>query len=489
MDILKSYIDSFNKIDEECYKNDIDNEHAYEFLKNIVPRFECPDKKFEAAYYFRWWTFRKHIKSTPDGYVVTEFLPKVPWSNPNNAISAPVGHHLFEARWLKDSKKFIKDYILYFLENPTSSHHYSTWMCYAIYKYAKTINDFDFGEDFLEKLCSYYNEWERIRKLDSGMFWSYDGEDAMEMSISGTGLDLKRRPGVRPTLNSYMCADAWAISKFAEIYGNKDIAHEYSQKYIALKNMINENLYENNFYRAFHYDSTEDIKNLFENHAEESPRESIGYIPWMFNIPPKGREDAFELLDNKQVFYSEYGHTSAERSHPRFLYEANHECLWNGYVWPFSISQTLTALINVVNNYGRDDYKRIFTRLMTRYAHSHHRIREDGTSVLWIDEVRHPDYDEWTSRSILEGFGWLLEKGGYERGKDYNHSTFNDLVITGIVGVDPDSDTLVVKPNIPEDWSYFKLSELNFKGKNYTIIYDKNGDKYGLGKGIIIKQV
>ena len=488
MDLLKSYIDLFNKNDEESYKNDIDNAHAYEWLSGKVPRFECSDKELESTYYFRWWTFRKHIKSTPEGYVITEFLPKVPWSNPNNAISAPVGHHLFEARWIKGSKEIVRDYITFFLDNPASSHHYSTWTCYAIYKYAEAIGDFDFGKDFLDKLCAYYAEWEKIRQLDSGMFWSYDGEDAMEMSISGTTPDLIRHPGVRPTLNSYMCADAWAIAEFAKLYGRDDIVRAYTAKYEFLKTAINEKLYEDGFYRAFHYDEGEDITNLFEKHAGESPRESIGYIPWMFNIPSADRENVFELLEDKNVFYSEFGHTSAERSHPRFLYECKHECLWNGYVWPFSIAQTLTALLNVINVYGREDYKPLFARLLKKYALSHHRVREDGSIVPWIDEVRHPDLDEWTSRSKLESWGWKEGKGGYERGKDYNHSTFNDLIITGLVGVNPAADTLVVNPCIPEDLTYFRLSGLYFKGKTYTVTFDKTGEKYGIGQGITITQ-
>ena len=59
-------------------------------MEENVPRFECPDKELEEIYYFRWWTFRKHIKETPDGFVITEFLPKVSWSGKYNKISSPV---------------------------------------------------------------------------------------------------------------------------------------------------------------------------------------------------------------------------------------------------------------------------------------------------------------------------------------------------------------------------------------------------------------
>ena len=43
-ELLKYYVDAFNEADEETCKNLIDNEHAYEWLKNEIPIFSCPDK-------------------------------------------------------------------------------------------------------------------------------------------------------------------------------------------------------------------------------------------------------------------------------------------------------------------------------------------------------------------------------------------------------------------------------------------------------------
>ncbi len=485
-ELLKYYVDLFNKNDEEIYKNDIGNKHAYEWLKQEIPLFECSDKEFEKVYYFRWWTYRKHIKSTDDGYVVTEFLPKVLWSDKNNVISAPVGHHIFEGRWLKNSKHYLKDYINYYLDNPDSCHVYSTWFCYSIFMYAKTIGEFDFGEDFLEKLCRYYELWEEKRELKNGMFWSYDGEDAMEFSISGTP-DMKNRlKGIRPTLNCYMCADAWAIAQFAKFYNDKKTEEKYTKKYEQLKSDIDK-LFVNGFYRAFHYKNDSEALTAIEKNEFEPPRELIGYIPWMFNIPKPGNEDLFFLLSDEKYFKSEYGITTVERNHEKFLYKADHECLWNGYVWPYATSQTLTALINVINNYPHGDkYKKLFIDILVQYAKSHKRIREDGKEVPWIDEVRHPLYDDWSSRTILKRWNWKEEKGGYERGKDYNHSTFNDLVISGIVGVNPEAETLEINPAIPEEWDYFKLSDFYFKGNVYTVLFDRTGSKYNMGKGIHI---
>ena len=100
---LHLYVQRFNQQDEEVYINSSPNAEAEAFLAQQIPLLDCPDKTLEEIYYFRWWTFRKHIKNTCDGHIITEFLPRVPWSGAYNSINCPVGFHLREGRWLKDS--------------------------------------------------------------------------------------------------------------------------------------------------------------------------------------------------------------------------------------------------------------------------------------------------------------------------------------------------------------------------------------------------
>ena len=51
-----------------------------------IPLVDMSNKTVEQIYYFRWHTYCKHIKPTEDGYVITEFLPDVPWSGKHNTI-------------------------------------------------------------------------------------------------------------------------------------------------------------------------------------------------------------------------------------------------------------------------------------------------------------------------------------------------------------------------------------------------------------------
>ena len=85
---FKHYIEAFNQDDRELYKQEIPNEKAWDFLVENIPFFECPDKQLERTYYFRWWTYRKHIKRTPAGYIITEFCLQFP--GPGNITLLPV---------------------------------------------------------------------------------------------------------------------------------------------------------------------------------------------------------------------------------------------------------------------------------------------------------------------------------------------------------------------------------------------------------------
>ena len=102
----------------------------------------------------------------------------------------------------------------------------------------------------------------------------------------------------------------------------------------------------------------------------------------------------------------------------------------------------------------------------------------------WLDENLDPYTGEWLSRKILKDWEWRKDKGGYERGKDYNHSAYADLVISIIFGVEPqENGEIRIHPMLPDEWSYCRLEKIKCQGKDLSIIYDKTGEKYHQEKG------
>lgn len=83
-------------------------------------------------------------------------------------------------------------------------------------------------------------------------------------------------------------------------------------------------------------------------------------------------------------------------------------------------------------------------------------------------------------------YGWKPEQGGYERGKDYNHSTFCDLILSGLLGIDRIDGELQVHPLIPDDWDRFCVTGLT--EENLTVIFDRDGTHYHMGAGLFVRR-
>jgi len=473
-DSFRHYVEQFNRDDEELYVQYVPNERAWEFLRDRIPLFECPDKDFERTYYFRWWTYRKHIQQTPDGFVITEFLPPVGWAGKHNTISCAAGHHFYEGRWLRDPA-YLDDYAVFWFRKGGSVRTYSFWAADALWARYIVTGDKGLMLDLLPDLIANYVQWEKEKLEPDGLFWQIDGCDGMEVSIGGSGK--------RATINSYMYADAVAIARIATLAGRPEVARRFREKAERIKTLVQTKLWDARaqFFKVLprEKDSLVDVRELH------------GYTPWYANLPDKGYEQAWKQIMDPQGFYAPYGPTTAEQRHPGFqLSYEGHECQWNGPSWPYATAVTLTAMANLLNNYPQDVVSKAdYFDLLKIYTKSHQLTREDGKVVPWIDENLNPRTGDWIARTRLKTWSngtWDAGKGGKERGKDYNHSTYCDLVITGLVGLRPRSDSFVeAHPLVPPDtWDWFCLDKVAYHGQMLTILWDRSGEKYGRGKGL-----
>jgi hypothetical protein len=491
-DDFSKYITEFNEDDEELYIQHIPNSDAGRFLKENIPLFQCPDKELEKTYYFRWWTFRKHIKNTPDGFVITEFLPDVTWAGKHNTISCPAGHHFYEGRWLHDSS-YLQDYANFWFKGGASPRSYSFWAANSILAFAQVHQNKELITDLLPYLVENYEAWEETNLCDDGLFWQVDDRDGMEVSIGGSGK--------RATINSYMYGDAKAIAEIAELTGSHTINETYIAKSTVLRERLLSTLWDENaqFFKTLplskkELEKLEGARHLetFRKYNNESPelidvRELHGYTPWYFSIPEDEHSDAWKFLLDREGLWAPYGPTTAEQAHPGFkvVYEG-HACQWNGPSWPMATSVTLKAMANLLRDYNQSVItKNDFTHQLQIYSNSHRRINEKGDTVCWIDENINPFTGDWIARTMLKARGNKPE----ERGKDYNHSAFCDFIISDLVGIRPsmDDNNLTIEPLIPANyWDWFCLDNVKYHNKEITIIWDKDGTKYQKSKGFSV---
>ena len=469
----KHHVDYFNQMEDENIVQAIPNAKAWEWMTQNIPLFDCPDRSFEEMWYFRWWTLRKHIKETPVGYAMTEFLVNRSYADQYNLIASGVGHHILESRWLRDTTYLDQIMNTWYKGNEGKPMkkiaNYSSWIAHSLWGRYLVDGRKDWIVSMLPSLEWEYNQWEtthtRSVALPSAgegvregiLYWQADVQDAMEETISGG----RKKKYLRPSINSYMYGNAMAIGNIAAIAGDKGKAETYWRKALKLQDCIHEKLWNerHQFFETHRIDSSANV------------REAIGFMPWYTHCAKHEPHLGVAWLQaaDPEGFSAPYGQTTAERRHPEFRTHGVGKCEWDGAVWPFATSQTLTAMANYINDYENPVVgDSLYFAELTKYVQSQH-MRGKPYIGEYLDETT--------------GY-WL--KGDQERSRYYNHSTFNDLIITGLCGLRPREDGILeVNPLLPADkWDYFCLDNVLYHGHTLTIVWDKNGDRYHIGKGL-----
>ncbi len=462
----------------------------WEWYEQNIPFFECPDPDLTTTYYYRWELITKHLTygSPNSGYSYTEFIDRPFWSGAYGAISCPAGHQLYEVRWLKDPR-YSQDYLRYWLRTPGAQpRNYSTWLADSAWAMHQVRPSRELLVDLLPDLIRNHQGWEARHYVpEVGLFWQTGHDDGMEFNINSrqTTDILRGAPSFRPSFNAYMWADMMAISRIAELIGDQSTARTYREQANRLRETMQNRLWDPK--RQFFFPMARDNEKRegFKVEAGSltyqtgqfagSPygRELIGFVPWQFNMleSGKGYEIAWKTLMDPEGFFAPFGPMTVERRDPMFLLQ-NWCCWWSGQSWPYATTQTLKGMANLIQSQVEapvtaDDY----LRLLQIYSKTH---RMNGRPFL--AEACHPE------TGSFEGHN------GYNHSEHYFHSAFNDLVITGLMGVVPRADSaLEIRPLVPKSWDWWALDDMLIRGHRVSVFFDRDGSRYARGKGFQIE--
>lgn len=451
-----------------------------------IPAFESPDSAIDATYYYRWELVTKHLTygSPESGYTFTEFIDRPFWAGAYGAISCPVGHQFDEIRWLND-RRIIEDFARYWFETPGAQpRSYSNWYGAAMWGTYEVVGDTGFLRRVLPHMKQQYAGWMAEHWDGTHRMFRWDGlHDGMERNINSRQTDDidEGAEGYRPTLNSYLYGDARAIARTSALFADTAAAHEYAARAESLRARVQEELWDERrqfFLHQSAHDEKGGVKALTRTYesgryaGDAHGRELIGFVPWQFNLPAEGRgyERAFRFLTDTAFFLAPFGPTTVERHDPQF-YVSPRCCWWSGNSWPYATSQTLVAMANLLNDYTQsvvsaEDWMRVF-QIYTRTQ------RKAGRP--YVGEAANPDNGSW------EGHDTPYHS------EHYFHSSYVNLVVTGVAGLRPRADdSVVVNPLAPATWAYFALDDVRYHGRRLTILWDRDGTRYRRGQGLII---
>jgi hypothetical protein len=447
---------------------------------NNIPFFECSDNRIEQVYYYRWKLYKAHIRNVgKDEFVITEFINHVPWDrDPFCTINAASMHHIYEGRWLRDDR-YVNGYISN-LFNGGNNRRYSESVSDAAYARFLVNKDTSFLTSQLDSMKSIFNAWHDHYDSSKNMYYIPAMPDATEYtiaSIDATGgkEGFEGGDAFRPTINSYMYANALAISKIAALKRDNETSRIYRAKADDLKANIEKYLWNDTLE---HFTDRFKVNNKYVHYWDFiRGRELAGMIPWYFDLPSDNEKysRAWNHLKDSAYLLGNYGLRTNEPSYEYYFkqfvfFEGKPGSQWNGPSWPYQTSQALTGMANLLNDYHQNVITNSdYLKVLRLYTEQH--ILPDGR----INLVENYDPD----------------KGGpivyYYWSNHYLHSSFNNLVITGLCGVRPsEDDSLTVHPLTDSTIDYFMLKDIKYHGHDVTIVFDRNGDKYKIGKGVLV---
>lgn len=458
------------------------------WFEQNIPFFECSNPDLTGIYYYRWALYKSHLKDIgPKGYIVTEFLPDVSWAiKPVQSLNDATAFHIYEGRWLKDSR-YVDDYIDFMYASGGNDRHFSESIADAAYANYLARGDTAFAVKNLESMKRIFDLWSDHYDPAKSLYFIAPISDATEFSIasidaSGGKWGLRGGNAFRPTINSFMFANAEAISRLSTLAGDTAAATEYAARAEALRQTVLRDLWNP---QLAHFVDRYKANNKFVKYWDFiRGRELAGYAPWAFDLPdhdPKYVESWKYLLSPKN-FAGPFGLRTVEPSYEyymrQYIYEPltdpkKPECQWNGPSWPFDTTLVLEGMANLLNDYSQTTVKPgDYVALLEQYARQH---SLDGRPDL------QEDYNPDTGAVIV----------GLPRSHHYNHSGFTNLIITGLAGLRPRADnTLEVNPLIPHETGapnsidYLCLENVPYHGHSVTILYDRHGTRYKLGAGL-----
>jgi hypothetical protein len=472
------------------------------FLENI-PFLEIDDPEIQQVYYYRWKLYRSHLREIgAQGVTITEFLGNVPWARqPYTDLNDSASFHLSEGRWLRNPA-IIDSLIDHLYSGGGNDRHFSESIAAATLDTTMVTGDPSPAIRHLDTMQYIFNEWDDHLDRKRNLYWVEPIADATEYTISSidasgagfaenAGKDEKdngflRGYAFRPSINSYQYANARAIASIANMAGNVVVAADYTQRAEAIKTAVLTQLWNPSFehFTDRYQRSTRYVK------AGDfvRGRELNGFVPWFYELPPKespiGYAQAWSHALSPKELGGAYGLRTVEPSYPRYMVQYRYdkatglpECQWNGPSWPFQTSQTLTGLANLLNDYTQTTITTAdYLALLRQYTHQHF----TAPGHLDIQEDYNPD----TGSPIV----------GLARSGHYNHSTYADLILSGLIGIRPRSDNVLeINPLLPAESMtqtrpirYFALQGLLYHGHEVSVLYDMDGTRFRSGKGLSV---
>jgi Mannosylglycerate hydrolase MGH1-like glycoside hydrolase domain len=444
-----------------------------------VPYFDAADPAFKKMWYYRWWIVRFHLveMDTPDLKGFAFYEGKLGFDNP---IGFAVPAQLKELSYLRDPQYGISQ-----VENsyrnraangavvdppgsPYWGETYSHWIAMALAEFnrvhplpADTLRELLplMAADVRAWLSAYDADGDGLPERDRPRVTGYDLDILSYWYFDGTRLDARAEPPAleRVDFASFVFANAAAVAELATVAGDTALANEFTAVARRVQDAALSSLWDDD--SAFFYPQRA------EDNARVPLRELHGFFPFTTLLAPDEPRytAALAALVDTDEFWARYPPVIISQRHYR-------DWTWEmdgltRNIAPHPISMGARTLLQALKHYHQGAVQpEHFMELMSRYND----LVYPGvypSDPLWRPNV-HEYYSKW------EPYSQSIRPKPSDISHDF-HSMYLSLIVEGVVGLTPRSDSRIELQPMARRWSYFLLDGLRYHGHDLTIVWDR----------------
>lgn len=456
--------------------------HVAEYTRwNVdnVPAFRSMDPALMKQYWHRATSIlRKNLFHAAQGRLADWGVAEGRWTSSwyANMISYGGGHQVRETRWLRDPQ-YVHGIVSTWCANekangvfPNFIHvdeigdgQYTDWI-------ASTAWDAHLVHPNTDKLRAWA---EALKRNVDGWLTTYDSDNdglllvdshwwtGMEWQPSffyftGFDKDKQEQHLERVDLTAYVYGNARNLAEILDAIGDADGARKYGAIADRIRGAVMTAMWD---------DATQFFYSLEpKTHDKAMVKEVVGVYPFYFSMfgQTEGRRyvGAWRSILDPEEFWTTWPVASATKKCAAYSQDENFNgkrvggCMWNGPTWPHANSIVLSAMAATLREHPESPLTADHLYELFR-SFTMAQFKDQDLEYPWTGEYYNGDTGVWRTDQ-----------------RDYNHSTYIDVLIADIAGLRPRNDDVIeVHPLVSAQMPPFMLDGIRYRGRDISIFW------------------
>ncbi|MBI5092765.1 MAG: hypothetical protein HZB26_10030 [Candidatus Hydrogenedentes bacterium] len=452
------------------------------WLQENVPSFRCADEAFTRQYWHRATSIlKKSLFRVGEGRLQDWAIAEGRWNSGwyPNMISYGAGHQIREARWLRDPQ-YVRGIIstwcanekadgvfpAFIRPNSIGEGQYTDWITSTVWDAHCVAPDNERLKLWAGALKTNVDGWLRVYDNDGDGLLLVDSHwwTGMEWQPSffffrDFDKDRQDQQLERVDLTAYVYGSAMNLSRILRVLGDTEGEQRYAGIAAKIKGAVESVMWD---------DETRYFYSVEPKHHEKAMvKEVIGVYPFYFSMFGADSKyvGAWSSILDRDEFYTKFPVASASKKCPAYSQDIRFHgkdvggCMWNGPTWPHANSLVLSAMAAALReNKNPPMTTSNFFNLLQWFTMA--QFRDQSLEFPWTGEYYNGDTGQWRTDE-----------------RDYNHSTYLDIIIADMAGLRPrNDDTLEVHPLIAPECPSFVLDGVRYRGHNICIAWQRPND-------------